>query len=263
MKHPIRVFARGVYRLHRRALWRASFIAAGPLCLVNTLAAFLTGSGLCPSLAAALLSTDAAVLFYPLTLGFVRTAVRTLKEEDPAVQDPFYACRAGCFPPALLLGLFLQLPPQILSLAVGVLDGGMSAMDPGPAGLLSLLMLAAAGGCLWFLLTFFLCPYLAAVGVSAWPSLPGESHRRMKGNRLALAGFALPLYLPYLIPFVLFVFPSGLIAAGFQAPWGAVAQTAASLLTGLFHITVSPYITLALACYAEPLYLAGKGRRPS
>ena len=71
------------------------------------------------------------------------------------------------------------------------------------------------------------------------------------------------LYLPYLIPFVLFVFPSGLIAAGFQAPWGAVAQTAASLLTGLFHITVSPYITLALACYAEPLYLAGKGRRPS
>lgn len=44
---------------------------------------------------------------------------------------------------------------------------------------------------------------------------------------------------------------------------GAVAQTAASLLTGLFHITVSPYITLALACYAEPLYLAGKGRRPS
>ena len=136
-------------------------------------------------------------------------------------------------------------------------------MDPGPAGLLSLLMLAAAGGCLWFLLTFFLCPYLAAVGVSAWPSLPGESHRRMKGNRLALAGFALPLYLPYLSPFVLFVFPSGLIAAGFQAPWGAVAQTAASLLTGLFHITVSPYITLALACYAEPLYLAGKGRRPS
>ena len=98
MKHPIRVFARGVYRLHRRALWRASFIAAGPLCLVNTLAAFLTGSGLCPSLAAALLSTGAAVLFYPLILGFVRTAVRTLKEEDPAVQDPFSSFRRRSCP---------------------------------------------------------------------------------------------------------------------------------------------------------------------
>lgn len=37
MSHPIRAFARGVYRLHWRALWRASLIAAGPLCLVDVL----------------------------------------------------------------------------------------------------------------------------------------------------------------------------------------------------------------------------------
>lgn len=263
MSHPIRAFARGVYRLHWRALWRASLIAAGPLGLVDVLAAALAGFGLWPAWASALLSAGAAVLFYLLTLGFIRTAVCTLKEEDPAQQDPLYACRAGRFCPALLLGLFLQLPPQAIAVVSRFLDGSLSAVDPGPAGILSLLMLAAVGGCFWFLSTFFLCPYLAAGGHLPWRRLPGESGRRMRGKRLALAAFVLPLYLPYLIPLVCFVFPAGLMAAGFQAPWGAVAQTAASLLTGLFHIAIFPYITLALACYAEPLYRPEKGRNRS
>ncbi len=261
MKNPTREFARRVYRLHRRSLLKASFLAAGPLGVLNCVQVFLNASGLIPSWVASLAYTAAACLLYPLTLSFTRTCVRTLLEADPAVQDPFYDWKDGRLAAAWMLGVLLQGPVLVIGAGAEALDTLLPSMTGPWMWISTLVLLAAAVGLFWFTLSVFLVPYLYIGKAAPLPSLPGESWNRMRGCRLSLLAFLVPLYLLFLIPFLLFSWPGTLLAANLAPLSAALVRTAAAFLSGVFQIAVNPYIVLAQAAFAEPLVSAKHGHR--
>ena len=258
MKNPTREFARRVYRLHRRPLLKASLIAVGPLCLLDCAKVFFTSSGLLPTWPFFLLYAAAACLLYPLTLSFTRTCVRTLLEADPALEDPFFYWKNG-LRTALLLGLLLQGPSLVVGAGTEALNRLLPAMSSPWMELSVLVLLAAIGGLFWFTLSVFPAPYLYIGGKIPFPALPGESWSRMRGHRLALVSFTVPLVLLFLIPFLLFSWPGSLLAAHLEPYAAVLVRTAAALFSGLFTVAVQPYIILALSAFAEPL--AASGRR--